>query len=223
MLFVALAEVSERVAATSKRTDKRELLAATLRTLTPAEVVVAVGVLTGEPRQGRIGVGWRSLSRVEGDPASTPSLEILEVDRWLDQLAATTGAGSVAAARSSCCGRCSIARPRAEQRLLWGVLGGELRQGALDGVMIEAIAAGAAVPADAVRRAHMLSGELAATAGLAFAGGADGLARVGLSPGSGGRPDARVAGRRRRRRAARDRRGVGGVEARRRPAAGAPP
>ena len=84
--------------------------------------------------------------------------------------------------------------------------------------MIEAIAAGAAVPADAVRRAHMLSGELAATAGLAFA---ERCRRTGAgrpSPGAGGRPDARAAGRRRRRRAARDRRGVGGVEARRRPA-----
>ena len=222
MLFVALAEVSERVAATSKRTDKRELLAATLRTLTPAEVVVAVGVLTGEPRQGRIGVGWRSLSRVEGDPASTPSLEILEVDRWLDQLAATTGAGSVAARQQLL--RSVFDRATAsEQRLLWGVLGGELRQGALDGVMIEAIAAGAAVPADAVRRAHMLSGELAATAwpGVRRRGRRTGAGRP--SPGSGGRPDARVAGRRRRRCAARDRRGVGGVEARRRPAAGAPP
>jgi DNA ligase-1 len=182
VLFVVLAEVSERVAATSKRTDKRDLLAATLRTLMPAEVVVAVGLLTGEPRQGRIGVGWRSLSGVAGEPASTPTLEILEVDRWLDQLAATTGAGSVAARQQLL--RSVFDRATAsEQHLLAGVLGGELRQGALDGVMIEAIAAGAGVPADAVRRAHMLSGELAATGGLAFAAGAEGLARVGLRPG----------------------------------------
>ena len=182
MLFEVLAVVSERVAATSKRNEKRALLAGVLRTLTPAEVIVAVGVLTGQPRQGRIGVGWRSLTRVDVAPAATPSLEILEVDRWLDELAATAGAGSVAARHALL--RSVFERATAvEQRLLWGVLGGELHQGALDGVMVDAVAAGAGVPIESVRRAHMLSGELAATAGLAFAGGAAALDGVGLQPG----------------------------------------
>ena len=75
-----------------------------------------------------------------------------------------------------------VATP-AEQRLLWGVFGGELRQGALDGVMVDAIAKGSGVPIDEVRRAHMLSGDLGETGRQAFAGGVAALHAVTLQPG----------------------------------------
>ena len=182
MRFVELATVSEQLVATSKRSEKAALLASLLRSLTPDEVVVATGMLTGVPRQGRIGVGWSALSKLGAVSADEPTLEIMQVDRWLTDLASVSGAGSTATRQSML--RSVFERAAAtEQRLLRGVLGGELRQGALDGVMIEAIAKGAGVPIDEARRAHMLSGDLGETGRLAFAGGIAALREVALQPG----------------------------------------
>ncbi len=165
--FVELATASERLAATSKRSEKSAILAALLRALSPDEVQVAVGVLTGWPRQGRIGVGWSALSKLDAGPATEPTLEVMQIDRWLSDLAAVSGAGSAARRHELLRTVFELATER-EQRLLRGVFGGELRQGALDGVMVEAIAKGAGIPIDEVRRAHMLSGDLGATGRLAF-------------------------------------------------------
>jgi DNA ligase 1 len=182
MRFVDLAAASERVAGTSKRGEKTALLAELLRGMSPDEVAVAVGLLTGEPRQGRTGVGWSALSKLDADPAGEPSLEVMEIDRWLSDLAAVSGSGAVAARRQLLTDVFTRATA-AEQRLLWGVFGGELRQGALDGVMVDSIARGADVAVDEVRRAHMLSGDLGATARAAFAGGVAALREVTLEPG----------------------------------------
>ena len=182
MRFVDLATVSSQLTATSKRGEKSALLAELLRSLTPDEVAVAVGMLTGSPRQGRIGVGWSTLSKLDADPAVDPTLEIMFVDRWLTDLAAVSGAGS-AATRQAMLRSVFEQATAGEQRLLQGVLGGELRQGALDGVMIEAIAKGSGVAIDEVRRAHMLSGDLGATGRLAFAGGVAALREISLQPG----------------------------------------
>ena len=182
MRFVELAAASERLAATSKRSEKAAILATLLRALTPEEVAVAVGLLTGWPRQGRIGVGWSTLSKLDAGPADEPTLEVMEVDRWLTDLASVSGPGSTA--RRQALLRSGFDRAtEGEQRLLWGVFGGELRQGALDGVMIDAIAKGSSVPVDEVRRAHMLSGDLGETGRLAFAGGVPALHSVTLLPG----------------------------------------
>ena len=97
MLLVALVETSNAVAATRSRKAKVEALASLLRSLAPEEVEVAVGFLTGVPRQGRIGVGWRSAYRQEFEPAAEASVEVLEVDRILTELAGTSGPGSQAA------------------------------------------------------------------------------------------------------------------------------
>ncbi len=182
MRFVDLATVSEHVAATTKRGEKTSLLAALLRSLTPDEAAVAVGLLTGQPRQGRIGVGWSSLSKLDVSDANEPSLEVLEIDRWLSDLAAETGPGSTARRRELLTGVFSRATA-VEQRLLWGVFSGELRQGALDGVMVDAIARGAGVPIEEVRRAHMFSGDLGETARQAFVGGVEALRTATLVPG----------------------------------------
>ena len=128
---------------------------------------MAVGVLTGWPRQGRIGVGWSALSKLDAAQATEPTLEVMQIDRWLSELAAVSGAGSAARRHELLRTVFEIATER-EQRLLRGVFGGELRQGALDGVMVEAIAKGAGIPIDEVRRAHMLSGDLGETGRLAF-------------------------------------------------------
>jgi len=182
MRFIELAVVSEQVAATAKRGEKTALLAGVLRSMTPEEATVAVGLLTGQPRQGRTGVGWSTLSKLDDGEAAEPSLDVLEIDRWLSDLAAESGPGSAGRRRDLL--EAVFSRATApERRLLWGVFSGELRQGALDGVMIEAIGRGAGVPVDEVRRAHMFSGDLGATALQAFAGGVEALRTVTLVPG----------------------------------------
>jgi DNA ligase 1 len=182
MRFAELARVSDQVAGTSRRGEKTTLLADVLRALKPEEAVVAVGVLTGRPRQGRIGVGWSALSKLDAPPADEPSLEVLDVDRWLTDLAVESGAGSVAR-RRDLLSRVFTRATAAEQRLLWGVFSGELRQGALEGVMVDAIARGSGVPLEEVRRAAMFSGDLGETAKQAFTGGVDALRTITLSPG----------------------------------------
>ena len=107
---------------------------------------------------------------------------MLEIDRWLSDLAAETGPGSTARRRELLTGVFSRATA-VEQRLLWGVFSGELRQGALDGVMVDAIARGAGVPIEEVRRAHMFSGDLGETARQAFVGGVEALRTATLVPG----------------------------------------
>ena len=187
MRFAELAAVSDALAATSKRGQKAALLVEVLRRLAPDEVAVAVGVLTGAPRQGRIGIGWATLRDVQVEPAVQPSLEILDVDRALDQLAGMSGAG-VNASRRRLLTDIATRATEPEQRLLWKVFSGELRQGALDGVMVDAVAKAAGVPIGAVRRAHMLAGDLGVTATAALAGGVAALAAVGMVPGRAVQP-----------------------------------
>ena len=187
MLFAALATVSEQLAATSKRGEKAAMLAALLRRLEPDEVDIAVGILTGAPRQRRIGVGWATLRGVEVVPAAEPSLEILEVDRTISRLASMSGSG-VNAARRSLLADVFGRATQPEQQLLWRVLGGELRQGALDGVMVDAVAKAAGVPITSVRRAHMMAGSLGATARAAMTGGEAALRTVGMVPGRAVQP-----------------------------------
>jgi DNA ligase-1 len=187
MLYAELADASRRLAATSKRSEKAALLADVLRRASPDEVAVAVGVLTGAPRQGRIGVGWATLRDVRVEPATTPSLTVLEVDAAVDRLAAMSGSGVNATRRAlltDLFGRAT----EPEQDLLWKMFGGELRQGALDGVMVDAVAKAAGVPITAVRRAHMLIGDLGVTARAALTGGVDALAAESMVPGRAVQP-----------------------------------
>jgi DNA ligase-1 len=144
-------------------------------------------VLTGAPRQGRIGVGWATLRDVQREPAVEPSLDIVEIDRMFDQLASMSGAG-VNAARRALLSDVFARATEPEQRLLLRVFGGELRQGALDGVMVDAVARAADVPIDAVRRAHMLAGDLGATARAALGDGVAALAAIGMVPGRAVQP-----------------------------------
>ena len=95
--FVLVAEASAAAASTSKRLAKVAAIAEVLGAVDAAEVPVVAGILAGQARQGRIGVGWRTVANLEVAPASEPSLEILDVDATLSALATTTGPGSVAA------------------------------------------------------------------------------------------------------------------------------
>ena len=169
MLLAALAEASVDVAALSGRLAKIERLVACLRAASPDEAALAVSYLAGELPQGSIGIGWAAL-RALPPPAATPSLEILEVDRLVTDLAAVAGKGS-RAKRSELVDALFARTTAAERALLLGLLGGELRQGALEGVMIEVIAKTAAVPAVEVRRAVMVTGALGVVVKAALGGG----------------------------------------------------
>jgi DNA ligase 1 len=180
VLLAELVRTSAEVASTRSRKHKVVTLAALLRALDAAEVEAAVGILTGTPRQGRIGIGWRTIAAVAPCPAAEPTLQVGEVDATLSELAGTGGPGSAARRRELLTGLFHRATA-AEDELLRKLLTGELRQGALAGVMTDAIATAGDVPLAAVRRAAMLSGDLGATAVTALTGGAGALTGVGLT------------------------------------------
>ena len=181
MLLAELAEVSRSVAATRARLAKIEALAAALRSATPHEAPIAVAYLSGELPQRQIGVGWAAL-RDAPPPAASPSLTITDVDEAFTRIGALAGKGS-AASRRRLIGELLGAATEAEQYFLVRLLSGELRQGALDGVMTDAVARAASVPAAQVRRAVMLRGSLPAVAEAALSGGSDALAKFGLQVG----------------------------------------
>jgi DNA ligase 1 len=179
-LFTTLADTSQRVGATNSRLAKIRELAALLAQLEPEEIALAVHYLAGEMPQGRIGIGPASVSRAAAvEAARATTLSIAEVDRRLAGLAATGGTGS-AGRRAQQLRELFALATQAEQRLLLQLLVGELRQGALEGVMLEAIAAAARVPVQQLRRAAMYSRDLGAVAQAAMLGGSAELARFQL-------------------------------------------
>jgi DNA ligase 1 len=174
MLLDEIASASADVGATASRLAKVARLASCLAGATPEEVPVAVAYLSGVLPQGSIGVGWAALRELPPTAEPPPSLELLEVDAAVSRIAATSGSGSQAARRKELAGVFARATDR-EQRFLTGLLLGELRQGALEGVMVEAVARAAEVASPDVRRAAMVSGDLAAVAAAALSGGRDAL------------------------------------------------
>jgi DNA ligase-1 len=159
MQFPRLVATSGAVSATTRRLEKISLIATLLEQLPPEEVEIAVSFLSGSMRQGRIGIGYSTLRDLTGFPAAEPSLEILEVDRAFEALKSTQGSGS--AGRKLELLRTVFARAtEPEQRFLISLLGGELRQGALEGVMLEAVARASHVPLEQVRRAAMIAGAI---------------------------------------------------------------
>jgi ATP-dependent DNA ligase I len=180
VLFAEVVATAGAVTATRARSKKVAALADLLSRLEPDELPVVVAVLTGAPRQGRIGVGYRTVRSVEAEPADEPSLSVLDVDASLDRLAGLHGAGSQAARTAELAGLLGRATVD-EQDLLRRLLVGELRHGALEGLVTDAVAKAAGVPLDAVRRAAMLAGDLPRVAVLACGEGEAGLAEVGLT------------------------------------------
>lgn len=175
MLLAQLVETSERVARTSKRLEKTDLLASLLKQLAPDEVETAVAFLSGTTRQGRIGVGHAKLYSLDTPPAKAPSLELLEVDRALSEFAAVSGSGSERIRRELLQQLFSRATGD-EQHFLKRLLIGELRQGALEGVMLDALAKATNIAPDKIRRAAMMAGSIGAIARAAMEGGVRGLA-----------------------------------------------
>jgi DNA ligase-1 len=180
MLLDEVARTSEAVAATPARLGKIELLASCLRELAPGELPVAVAYLTGRLPHDPIGVGWRTLRDLPA-PAVSATLHLAEVDAAARRIGAASGPGSRDGRRHELEALFARATER-EQRFLGRLLAGELRQGALEGVMVEAVARAAGVPAADVRRALMLSGDLGAVARVASVDGRQSLAAVRLTP-----------------------------------------
>jgi DNA ligase 1 len=174
-----LVSASEGVAGTSSRSGKVSILAELLRQLEPSEVRVGVGFLSGVPRQGRVGIGYSTIRGIEAGPASTDSLTLVDVDRAIDELETATGSGSGGRRRELLIELFTCATAP-EAGFLRRLFTGELRQGALAGVMADAVAKAAGVRAPIVRRALMLSGDLGRTAELALTGGEAALNEVGL-------------------------------------------
>jgi len=179
-LFATLADTSQRVGATAARSAKIRELAALLAQLQPEEIGIAVHYLSGELTQGRIGIGPAAVSRAAAvSAADVPRLSIAEVDGRLTALAAISGAGS-AARRGEVLHALFALLTALEQSFLLQLLVGELRQGALEGVMLEAIAAAARVSGPQVRRAAMYARDLDAVARAALLGGATALGKFQL-------------------------------------------
>jgi ATP-dependent DNA ligase I len=170
-----LVATSKAVSATSSRLEKTDRLADLLTRLSPAEIDIAVPFLTGSMRQGRIGIGWSLLGGLrDTPPADSATLELTDVDACFERVSAESGAGS----SSGKADRVRDLLRRAthdEQQFLVNLIFGELRQGAMEGVLVDAVARAARLPAERVRRATMIAGTLTPVARAALVEGEQAL------------------------------------------------
>ena len=174
MRLAAVVETSHLVADTTKRLAKIDLLARLLKQLPPEEVEIVVAFLTGRTRQGRVGIGYGMLRDAKGPPAAEPTLEVAEIDRIFDSITKIQGSGSQRQKLERLSGMFARAT-EPEQHFLVGLLMGELRQGALEGIMVDALAKASGVASDKVRRAAMMAGDIAAVARALLEKGEPGL------------------------------------------------
>lgn len=182
-MLQTLTRASLEVESTRSRNAKRDRLAETFRGLSPRDVRLAAHYLTGSLPQGKIGLGPKILREIVGTPAAgEATITLGELDAHFDSIAATKGAGSQA--KKTAMLRDLFARATAdEQRFLFHLLIGEMRQGALEGVLVDALAVAFDVDTAAMRRAHMLLGDIAEAAFLAASKGASGIDAVRLTVG----------------------------------------
>jgi DNA ligase-1 len=178
-LLADVVRTSAQVGATPSRLAKVAALAERLRSLEPEEVAIALPYLSGELRQGKLALGYRTLS--PGEAAASPTLTLREVDSVFEQLKITKGRGS-ASERAELLDALFGKATAEEQDFLVRLIVGELRQGALEGVMLEALASASGVPAALVRRAVMIGGGIAPAARAALTQGQAGLERFAIRP-----------------------------------------
>src|SRR3990172_12481168 len=177
MKLAEIVDPSGRLAGTRSRLEKMSLLGEVLGRAPLEEVPLVVSCLSGRLPRGRMGIGYATLQdmrRIEG--AREPSLELGDVDAIFGELERVGGAGSSASRGEILRGLYRRATGE-EQDFLTRLLLEDLRQGSLEGVMLEAIARTAAASTEHVRRAFMLSGDLGLVARTALEDGASGLAR----------------------------------------------
>jgi len=178
-LFADVVSASKAVTDTPARSRKVAILAELLRRLEASEVPIAVGFLTGVPRQGRVGVGYSTIYGIELVPSEEPTVTIGELDTAISRVLETRGGGSAARRRELLEGL--LARATEEEAdFVKRLFTGALRQGALAGVMTDAVAKAAGVSGELARHALMLSGDLSRTAEIAMSTGEEGLRAVGF-------------------------------------------
>ena len=183
MELARLAATSSAVGATRSRSDKIQRLAELFADLDPTDVEATIGLMIGNPRQGRIGIGWATVAGLDLTPAEQPSLTVADIDDLLDRIKSTTGDGSVAARRELLASVLSLATAE-ELGFLREVLVGELGQGALAGVVTDGVAVAAGVKRPLMRRASMLLGDLGTASRVALTEGSEGLEAIGLTVGT---------------------------------------
>jgi DNA ligase-1 len=178
-LLFDVVTASQELSDTPSRSGKITILSELLRRLEPSEVPVAVGFLAGVPRQGRVGVGYRTIYSIDVAPASEPRLTIDDLDRAIADVQETTGSGSTTRRKRVLTELLDRATEK-ETDFVRRLFTGDLRQGALAGLMVDAVAKAARVSGPLARRALMLSGDLTRTAEIAISHGEDGLRAIGF-------------------------------------------
>jgi DNA ligase-1 len=175
--LAALVDTSRRITEVSGRLEKIGLLASLLASVPPDEIEIASAFLSGSLLQTKVGVGYGALqAAMPGAPAASPSLELREVNAAFERIAqVSAGKGSIGE-RVRLLGELLSRATRVEQEFLFRLVVGELRQGAVEGLMLEAVAKAAGVPAEQVRRARMMTGDLPTVARAALTGEAATLA-----------------------------------------------
>ena len=178
-LLADVVRTSTQVAGTPSRLAKTRLIADCLRLLDAGEVAIALPYLSGELRQGKLALGYATLQSSMAAPASAPTLALQDVDSAFESLKKIKGKG--AAAQRAALLASLFSRSTAEERdFLVRLIVGELRQGALEGVMLDAVAAAADLPAPDVRRAATFAGGVAVVAEAALRAGASALAAFSI-------------------------------------------
>ena len=180
MKLCEVVATSKRISATRSRRAKVAGLAELLAVADRQEIEIVVGFLSGEPRQGRVGIGPASLWAVKTCPAAKPGLGVVDVDQMIGRIPGITGRGSRARRLSlleDLLGRATLE----EQEFLRRLLAGELRQGALEGLMMDAIAAASGIDPGTIRRAAMLGGEIGSVAASALTYGESALRSMRIS------------------------------------------
>jgi len=177
-----LADTSRVVAETPGRNAKIAAMAAFLKRLSPDEIPIGVSYLSGEPRQGRTGIGYALFQQaLDAAAPQDGSLSLEDVDAAFAQIVATSGAGSKSTRARVLSELLARATPP-ERDFLFRLVQGELRQGALESLMIDAVAAASSLPVAAVRAAAMVAHGITSVARAALTEGAAGLARFSLAP-----------------------------------------
>ena len=177
MKLVEVVETSRRVARVSGRLEKIGLIASLIARVPPLEIEIAVAYLSGAIRQQRTGIGWATLqAAIPASPAETPTLELSDIDATFDRIARVKAGKGSSGERQRLLEELLTRATHEEQDFLFRLVTGELRQGAVEGIMLEAVAKAAALPAETVRRARMMAGDLPSVAKAALTGGGAELA-----------------------------------------------
>ena len=178
-LLADVVRTSAQVGGTASRLAKTRLIAECLKRLEPDEVEIAIAYLSGDTPQGKLALGYATLQPALGSPAAAPTLSLLEVHAAFAQLKGTKGKGS-ALQRGSALKTLFTRATAEEQDFLLRLIVGELRQGALEGVMLDALAMAADLPAAEVRRAVTFAGGIGPVARAILEGGASALTRFSV-------------------------------------------